>query len=90
MYELGEVEYEDTKNPGSVKISAGGVVHIAEGEVIRWRSASVGKGMEVVWIYHSCYTELNDLPWLGSGFVAFWVPVSVKGFESFIVPDTAT
>jgi len=61
----GEIQYEDTAKPGNPTVlSPGAVIHIEEGSVLRWSSASVAKG-----------------------FAVFNVPVSIKGFDSFVVTE---
>jgi hypothetical protein len=47
---IGEIQYEDTANPGKHNVlKAGAVVHIEEGSVLRWYTPSVAKGQ--------CYFE---------------------------------
>jgi hypothetical protein len=61
----GEIQFEDTANPGNPTVlSTGSVLHIEEGSVFRWSSPSVAKG-----------------------FAAFYVPVSIKGFDDFVVSE---
>ncbi|KAH9475686.1 hypothetical protein JR316_0011245 [Psilocybe cubensis] len=60
----GEAHCHDTKNGNDTVLTAGSVVHIEDGAVIRWRTKPGTKG-----------------------FAAFYVPVSVKSFDEFVVPE---